>query len=85
MMTVKKKYKDFETALERLEEITQLLESGEKTLEESIDFYTEGLGIAAFCDKRLGEAEKKIKIIADQRGALIEEDFDAASEEEDAD
>ena len=84
MMTVKKKYKDFESALERLEEITELLESGEKKLEESIDFYTEGLGIATFCDKKLGEAEKKIKIIADQRGSLVEEDFDAASEEDDA-
>ena len=84
-MTAKKKHKDFESALERLEEITELLESGEKTLEESIDFYTEGLEIATFCDKKLGEAEKKIKIIADQRGSLVEEDFESAGEEDDAD
>ena len=65
-MTAKKKYKDYESALERLEEITDLLESGEHSLEDSIKLYTEGLEIAKFCDVKLGEAEKKIKIITDR-------------------
>ncbi len=83
-MTTKKKYKDFESALARLEEITDLLESGEKSLEESISFYTEGLEIAKFCNDRLAEAEKKIKIITDQKGNLVEEDFEEGNGDDDA-
>lgn len=83
-MTAKKKFKDFESALERLEEITELLESGENSLEDSIAFYTEGLEIAKFCSQKLSEAEKKIKIIADRQGLMVEEDFESGVEEEDA-
>jgi exodeoxyribonuclease VII small subunit len=74
-MTPKKKYQDFETALARLEEITDVLESGEKSLEESINFYTEGLEIAKFCDTKLSEAEKQIKVIMEKSGELVEQDF----------
>ena len=79
-MTQKKKFKDFESALNRLEEITELLESGENPLEKSIDLYTEGLEIAKFCTEKLSEAEKKIKIIAETRGSLVEEEFEAEVE-----
>lgn len=83
-MTTKKKYKDFESALVRLEEITDLLESGEKSLEESIDYYTEGLEIAKFCNERLAEAEKKIKVITDQKGTLVEQDFEEGNGDDNA-
>jgi len=72
----KKEPKDYESALERLEEITDLLESGDYPLEKSIELYTEGLDLAKFCDGKLSEAEKKIKIIAEKSGNLIEEDFE---------
>lgn len=75
-MTAQKKYKDYESALARLEEITESLESGEHSLEESIKLYTEGLEIAKFCDTKLGEAEKKIKIITEKNGNISEEDFE---------
>ncbi len=79
-MTTKKKYKDYESAMARLNEITEQLESGEASLEEAIALYTEGLDIARFCDNKLIEAEKKIKIISEKDGLATEEDF----EEEDA-
>lgn len=75
-MAQKKKYADFETAVERLEEITALLESGDPNLDEAIKLYTEGLEIAKFCDGKLSEAEKKIKIISEKNGILSEEEFD---------
>lgn len=81
-MTAKKKFKDFESALTRLEEITEDLESGEKSLEESISLFTEGLDISKFCDEKLSEAEKKIKIITETNGELIEEDFETEVDEE---
>ena len=81
-MVSKKKYKDFESAILRLEEITDLLEGGESSLEESIDLYTEGLEIARFCDSKLGETEKKIKIIQEKDGLLVEEELDAPGDED---
>ncbi|UCD63554.1 MAG: exodeoxyribonuclease VII small subunit [Candidatus Zixiibacteriota bacterium] len=83
-MTPKKKYADFETALARLEEITDLLEEGEQSLEESIKFYTEGLEIAKFCSDRLSDAEKKIKLISGKDGETVEEDFSAGQGSDDA-
>jgi exodeoxyribonuclease VII small subunit len=50
----------FEAAILRLEEIANLLESSEGSLEESIKLYTEGAELAAFCDTKLKEAEQKI-------------------------
>ncbi len=76
-MTAKKKYKDYESALERLEEITDDLENGEKSLEDSITLYTEGLEIAKFCNGKLEEAEKKVKIITEENGQLLETNFDS--------
>jgi len=84
-MTAKKKYKDYESALERLEEITGRLEEGDATLEDSIKLYTEGLDIAKFCTTQLDEAEKKIKLITEKEGVAVEEDFESDDlEEEDA-
>ena len=80
-MSTQKKPKDFESAVARLEEITELLESGEESLEKSIELYTEGLGIAGFCSEKLNEAEKKIKIIAEKAGVKVETDFESADEE----
>ncbi len=78
----KKKYKDFESALERLEEITNILEAGEVTLEKSIELYTEGLEIAKLCNEKLSEAEKKIKIIQKENNSYSEEDFEVEKGEE---
>lgn len=62
--------------MERLEEITGELESGESGLEDAIKLYTEGLEIAKFCDAKLKEAEEKIKLIAVKNGLVTEEEFD---------
>jgi exodeoxyribonuclease VII small subunit len=75
-MTSKKKYPSYEAAIERLEEITQLLEGGDLPLEKSIELYSEGLEISKFCDARLSEAEKRVKVITEKQGQLVEEDFE---------
>ena len=78
-MPAKKKYKDYETAMTRLEEITESLEAGEASLEDAIKLYTEGLEIARYCDEKLTEAEQKIKIIAEKNGLVVEEDFEGGN------
>jgi len=74
-MNQKKIYKDYESALKRLEEITEILESGDNSLEDSIKLYTEGLKISKFCNDRLKSAEKKVKIITEQNNEYLEEEF----------
>ena len=51
----------FEKALERLEEISGRLESGEVSLDESIRMYEEGMKLIEFCNSKLNEALKKIQ------------------------
>jgi exodeoxyribonuclease VII small subunit len=78
-MTTKRKYTDFESAMNRLQELTTLLESGEAKLENAIDLYTEGLEIVKFCNQKLSEAEKKIKLITEQNGQTVETDFEGGT------
>jgi len=82
-MTGKVKFKDFESALARLEEITERLESGETRLEESIALYTEGVEIAGFCSGKLNDAEKKIMVLKEKNGRLIEEPLDDVEDDND--
>jgi exodeoxyribonuclease VII small subunit len=74
--TKKEKYSDFESALARLQEITDLLESGEAGLEDALSLYSEGVEIAAFCSGKLSQAEKKVSILREKNKKLIEENFD---------
>ena len=56
-----KKGQSFEQAMNRLEEISQSLESGDIPLEESIILYEEGIKLVEFCQGKLTEAEKKLQ------------------------
>ncbi len=49
-----------ESALNRLQEITEILERGELQLEESLKLYEEGVGLTRTCRKLLSDAELKI-------------------------
>ncbi|MBQ2668409.1 MAG: exodeoxyribonuclease VII small subunit [Clostridia bacterium] len=55
-----KKKMNFEEAMIRLKEITETLERGGVTLEESIKLFTEGTELSAFCYETLQNAEQKI-------------------------
>ncbi|MBE6774759.1 MAG: exodeoxyribonuclease VII small subunit [Ruminococcaceae bacterium] len=49
-----------DTAMIRLKEIAEGLESGEYDLEMSIKLYEEGVKIISFCNKTLSSARQKI-------------------------
>ena len=53
----------FEAALKRLEEIVRKLESGETSLDESIDLYSEGDRLKQQCEARLQAAQARIERI----------------------
>jgi exodeoxyribonuclease VII small subunit len=50
----------FEAALKRLEEIVRKLESGEASLDESIELYGEGDRLKQQCEARLQTAQARI-------------------------
>ncbi len=53
----------FETALKKLEEVVRKLESGELSLDDSLKAYEEGVKLAAFCSKKLNDAEKRVEVL----------------------
>lgn len=54
---------NFEESLERLEEITKLLENGDMTLDESLRIFEEGIKLSRLCENKLTEVEHKIEIL----------------------
>jgi exodeoxyribonuclease VII small subunit len=66
----------FEQALEKLESIVERLESGEISLDESIEAFEEGQKLVQFCLKKLQTAEKKVKKLSkDGEGNFTLNDF----------
>lgn len=54
------KQKSYEQSMKRIEEIVEILEGSELTIDESMKLYEEGVKLTAFCNKYLDNAEQKI-------------------------
>lgn len=50
----------FEQAINELDTIVKKMESGQISLEESVNAYEKGIKLKEFCEKKLKEAELKI-------------------------
>lgn len=71
----------FEDAIKRLEEIVEEMEGKDLQLEKSIKLFQEGMEIAALCNGKLDEAERKINIVMkNSKGQLTEEKFNPEEE-----
>lgn len=57
----------FESALQRLEQILEKMNSGAVPLEESLKLYEEADQLISSCNKKLNDAEKKIEILIKNR------------------
>jgi exodeoxyribonuclease VII small subunit len=57
--------KNFETSLEKLEELVGSLENGELSLDESIDQFENGIKLYKSCRELLDKAEKKVNVLTD--------------------
>ena len=71
-----KKELTFEKAMDRLEEIVSLLESGDSPLDESLSLFEEGVKLVKLCNSQLEKAESSVKMLINQDGELIEKNFD---------
>lgn len=71
--------KTFESSMAELEEVVAKLERGDVTLDESLKLFENGIKLANACQKKLDEAERKVKIlVSGDDGEMTEKDFEAA-------
>ncbi|MBE6544176.1 MAG: exodeoxyribonuclease VII small subunit [Ruminococcaceae bacterium] len=69
-MAAKKTVKEeisFEEAMERIGVISDKLGEGTLTLDESVELYTEGMRLVAYCKEKLDDAEMKISVVDDKK------------------
>ena len=54
----------FEDAMKRLQEIVSYLENGEVPLDKSLAAFEEGVRLVKFCNEKLENAEKTVRLLA---------------------
>ena len=75
-----KKMMTCEAAMERLEEIARLLESGSEGLDESLKLYEEGVSLIRLCTQKLENAEQSVKILQMSEEGVTLADFEGRGE-----
>ena len=68
-----KKKITFEQAMQRLEEIVEILETEEISLEKSVDLYKEGMELAEFCQTKITKAETEVVLLQKNISGEIEQ------------
>ena len=62
--------KSFESALAKLEKITQELEDGELPLEASLKKFDEGIQLVNFCTTKLDEAKSRVDLLLKKNDSI---------------
>ena len=70
----------FEEAIKELEEVINQLESGQLNLDDSISKFEKGVELSKYCNNILENAEKKITILTNKDGNIVEENFNIEEE-----
>ena len=70
---------DFEKKLKSLEDIVEKMESGDLSLDKSLELFEQGVKLSKDCHGQLNEAEKKVQTLlgVDSSGAAKTQDFSA--------
>lgn len=58
----------YEDIVKRLDEVVAKLESGQLSLEDSLQAFEEGVGLVRRGEARLGEAEKRVELLLNEAG-----------------
>jgi len=62
---------DFEAALTELENLVELMETGDITLEESLAHFERGIKLTRQCQQSLKQAEQKVQILMQDHGEPV--------------
>ncbi|HRY12321.1 MAG TPA: exodeoxyribonuclease VII small subunit [Syntrophomonadaceae bacterium] len=69
---------NFESAMARLEEIVEQLESGELSLESSLAIFEEGVRLSLYCQQELEKTDGKVqRLLRKLNGEFALEDMEA--------
>lgn len=71
----------FDQLITRLREVVQRLESGELTLEQSLQIYEEGVQLARKGQQLLASAEKRVEVLVSASGGVETAPFDPKTTE----
>ena len=74
----------FEERLTALESVVERLERGELSLEESVRLFEEGVQLSSACKAELEEAEGRIQVLVETRGAGKAENLEVDDVEDEA-
>ena len=66
----------FEASLKRLETLVREMETGDLPLEQLMKHFEEGTQLAASCNHKLNEVEKKIERLVKKGSEIVAEPFD---------
>ena len=72
---------DFESTMSRLETLVAQMESGELTLEQSVEVFEEGVKLSKQAQAALAAAEQKVKLLMESNGELSLEPFTGSDQE----
>lgn len=62
----------FEGSLKRLEEIVNILQQGNLSLEESVSLFEEGIRLSNFCRESLLKARMRVDVLINDNGVIKE-------------
>jgi len=65
----------FESALNELEGVIQKMETGQLSLEASLESFEKGISLARLCQEALKTAEQKVQLLTEQNGTIKAEPF----------
>lgn len=64
---------DFESALAELEKLVEKMESGDQSLEETLESFQKGIELTRSCQEGLKAAEQKVEQLIKKNGKLVAE------------
>ncbi len=70
----------FEGALSALEGIVKQLESGELPLDQALELFESGLGLARRCQDQLATVERRVEVLLRERGEIRAVPFEPQQE-----
>lgn len=62
---------DFEKSLDQLTKLVERMERGNLPLEESLQYFEQGVGLIRHCQTALTQAEQKVQMLCQQQGLDI--------------
>ncbi|HET8705171.1 MAG TPA: exodeoxyribonuclease VII small subunit [Pseudomonadales bacterium] len=68
---------DFEASLKALEEIVSKMESGDLSLEDSLNAFEQGVKLSRDCQSALEQAEQRVTQLIEKNGKIESQPFDA--------